>query len=116
MSDLRCYLEWEGLTRPDADAPMVRVHFIAGGWVPYSPATLDDPAEGGLFEDIIFVGADVDPRSMPDALTPAEVEEARAWFKADGWELAQQAAEVERDGPRHPGWRLLEAGMRRLCA
>ena len=117
MTDLHCYLEWDGLSRSDTDAPLVRVHFIAGGWVPYSPATWEDPAEGGLFEDILFVGAEVAPCSQPDALTAAEVEAAQAWFKtSEAWELAQQAAEVELDGPMHPGWRLIENAMGKMGA
>ncbi len=88
------YIDYDDLRRPDADAPCVRVWFTASAWVPYSPATWDDPAEGGLFEDVRLLRVEIDPRSMPDTLTAAEVEEVEAWFDTEAaWELAQDQAE-----------------------
>ncbi len=88
------YVDFEGLRRPDADAPCVRVLFTASAWVPYSPSIGDDPPEGGLFEDLRLLRLEVDPRDMPDTLTPAEVAEVEAWFDTKAaWELAQDQAE-----------------------
>ena len=88
------FIEWEGLSRPDEDSPCVRVHFTASGWVPYAPATYWQPAEGGLFEDIVFVGAYVDPRDNLPELADTEIAAAKAWFwTEEAQELAQQDAE-----------------------
>ncbi len=88
------YIDYEGLRRPDADAPCVRVWFTASAWVPLTPSIGDDPPEGGLFEDVRFLRAEVDPRDMLDTLTAAEIAEVEAWFNTEAaWELAQDQAE-----------------------
>ena len=82
------YIDWEGCQRLNADNDdvglRVRVHFKAGGWYPYSAATWTQPAEGGFFQDITFVRAEIDPRDLPcEPLSEAEIAAARAWFETD---------------------------------
>lgn len=96
------WIEWDGLNRPNEDGPLVRVYYHASGWQPYVPATYWQPAEGGLFEDVFFISAEVDERSQPcTPLTDAEITAARAWFDThDAWDFAQRVA-IEAERARH---------------
>lgn len=82
------YLHYEGVIRLDADGddigPLVRVHFTARGYVPYVSATWEQPAEGGMFEDIGFTTIEMDQHSFgSEPLTDAEIASIQAWCKSD---------------------------------
>ena len=95
-------LEWHsGILRADGWHHAVDVHFIAGGWQPYVPATYWQPAEGGLFEDVEFVRAEMVDEDEPP-LTEAETAIVRAWFEScEASDLIQCAALSAKpyDGP-----------------
>ena len=86
--DIAASITWEPGVERDGDHYPVTVHFVAAGWQPYVPATWEQPAEGGLFEDIEFARAELAEEGEP--LTDAEIEAARAWFETQDWPLSDR--------------------------
>ena len=83
---------YPGILRADGWHHAVDIHFTASGWQPYVGATWEQPAEGGLFEDTIFVRAEMVDKDEPP-MNEAETALIRAWFESSAAsDVVQRAA------------------------